>query len=119
MTQEATSAIRDGIDARDSDDGPPVYDERNRADHGPSDSLMRDFDLPHERESGVLFVALEGGTQGGNGASREVFPPGWLCDRRLLQLDERGSRAASASGNCKSSCRLQPVVVGRRSVPPA
>lgn len=34
-------------------------------------------------------------------------------------VEEHDWHASGARGNCRSSCRLQPVVLGRRSVPPA
>ena len=70
-------------------------------------------------ERPVLNQRLKGGnTEGERCLARGV--PRWMVVRRgNLHVNKGDSRAASAHGTCRWSRRLQAVVVGRRSVPPA
>ncbi len=64
------------------------------------------------------FIASEGEHRGEHPLRARCSP--LIGPRRgYVLVNERDSRAASPQGNCRSSCRLQAVVVGRRSVPPA
>jgi hypothetical protein len=65
-----------------------------------------------------IGASKEGNTVGEHPLRARCSP--WIGLRRgFVLVDERDSREARTQTNCRSLRRLQAVVVGRRSVPPA
>ena len=58
------------------------------------------------------------GKRGGERCLARGVPPWTVVLREVLHVTEREARAESARRTCMFPHRLQPVVVGRRSVPP-
>ena len=69
-------------------------------------------------ERPVLQPALQEGEHRGEHPSARGVPPGLVSVEDIVLVDEHDPRAASPRDNCKTSSRLQAVVLGRRSVPP-